>query len=146
MAKTKAMKKKPKLLIPAAKPKTVEAKKTLRRALSCILNTRVHQEYEGAEKLRQKYREIKGLDAQVDWLRKNIHQAPKPGRQAKGANDGSQANVGHQVSSTGVAERSVKVFTKSMATNSVACKRTLAIYGYIRALGLENKAPLPKLY
>ena len=56
-------------------------------------------------------------------------------------------SIGHSVGKrTWMEEFRQVCVVKGLVTNSMACKRTLHVYGAIRMRGAEDKAPLPLLY
>lgn len=55
-------------------------------------------------------------------------------------------SVGHSIDGISLEFLRAAVVVKGFRTKSLACRRTLAVYGEIRSRGLDHKAPLPFLY
>ena len=110
------------------------------------LQIRVARNLLGAAQQELEFDKIEDFDRQLQWLQSNVHTAPTPGRQPKGIAVGADLSMGKQVREVNASTARLDVFMKSFLTSSIACRRTLAIYGFLRFQGLEETAPVPKLY
>ena len=130
----------------ATKAATVDEKRRDRRRLLNVLGARISRNEVGQKEVRSKMKQIKGLDAQLTFLQTHVHTAPTPGRQPNPIRAGFKASKGTQVKGTpGAKTAQIELFCKDFQTKSLAAKRTLALYGFLRLLGAETTAPVPQL-
>jgi hypothetical protein len=121
-------------------------KKTEVKRLRKILHVRLGRGQPGQEEVLKKFRKVVGLDAEVQFLREHVHASPTPGRQPQGAKEGFGVSQGSQIKGIAVKPMRVDALVKYLDAQSLAAKRTLAVYGYLRLVGAELTAPVPKLY
>ena len=113
------------------------------RLLRTTLNTWVHNEKEGASELRAKVQGLPSFAEKLAFLKKYVAKAPFRGRVPSQL--GKEASSHRQAKEIVFDSLSVPVVRKKYTSSSLALKRTLAIYGYIRILRLEGTLPLPNL-
>ena len=128
----------------AVRPIGVATKKDERRRLMKVLNNRALKDDDQA-RLKAEFAKIQDPDAQLQFLRENVHVAPTPGRPPKPMHEGFQVSVGKQVRGTSAKTLHMDVFCKVFRTNSLAAQRTQALYGFLRFMGLEESTPVAKL-
>ena len=104
--------------------------------------------YRGQAAAKQLIKDVDGLSSKEERLAllRTVVSVGEQGR-AKAANSASwDPSVGWQVAGLGRRNFSARVVVKSFRPRTMALKRTLCLYSFLREHGLEGKAPVPMLY
>ena len=104
--------------------------------------------YRGQAAAKQLIKDVDGLSSKEERLAllRTVVTVGEQGR-AKAAKSASwDPSVGWQVAGLGRRNFSAPVVVKSFRPRTMALKRTLCLYSFLREHGLEEKAPVPRLY
>ena len=104
--------------------------------------------YRGQAAAKQLIKDVDGLSSKEERLAllRTVVSVGEQGR-AKAAKSASwDPSVGWQVAGLGRRNFSARVVVKSFRPRTMALKRTLCLYSFLREHGLEGKAPVPMLY
>jgi len=104
--------------------------------------------YRGQAAAKQLIKDVDGLSSKEERLAllQTVVSVGEQGR-AKAAKSASwDPSVGWQVAGLGRRNFSAPVVVKSFRPRTMALKRTLCLYSFLKEHGLEGKAPVPMLY
>ena len=109
-----------------------------------VLNARCHRGQSGALDLRDAIDQFTDPIVRYEWLKAKLI-VQRQGGKILPSNEAFVPSRGNQIASLDLRELSCPCVVKSFKKDSVALKRTLAVYGHLRETNMEKWAPLPAL-
>ncbi len=104
--------------------------------------------YRGQAAAKQPIKDVDGLSSKEERLAllRTVATVGEQGRAKAAKTAPWNPSVGWQVAGLGRRNFSAPVVVKSFRPRTMALKRTLCLYSFLREHGLEEKAPVPRLY